>query len=164
VTIISSSSSLKRGFTIVELLVVVAVIGILAAAIASIINPIAQFQKAQDSKRKSDLAQIQRALEIYYQDYRSYPNSNGYIIAGIGWGLSWTPYMGTLPTDPSSPSKKYAYVSDGQTYYLYASLDRDTSDLRLCKSGGAKCDNAPVDACGTGKICNYGVSSPNVSP
>ena len=35
-----------------------------------------QFKKADDTKRKSDLAQIQRALEAYYQDFGMYPDDN----------------------------------------------------------------------------------------
>ncbi|OGH24990.1 MAG: hypothetical protein A3B47_02755 [Candidatus Levybacteria bacterium RIFCSPLOWO2_01_FULL_39_24] len=162
---------MRRGFTLIELLIVIAVIGILAVAIISIINPLTQFQKANDSRRKSDLAQIQRAFETYYQDYGKFPDSSGYIIAGIGWGLSWMPYMGTLPKDPASPSRNYVYYSssDGQTYYLYASLERGGNDPQACNLGNActslGTNGIPTNACASGSIiCNYGVSSPNVSP
>lgn len=168
---LSFSNSLKRGFTLVELLIVIGVLGVMAGVAISIINPVAQFQKANDSKRKSDLAQIQRALEIYYQDLKSYPlNSSAYKIKDstgteLNWGNPWTPYMGNLPADPNSPAKNYAYISDGQTYYLYASLDRGTNDSQVCQNlnSNGECPSVPVaNLCG-GK-CNYGVSSPNVSP
>lgn len=147
-------------------------IGILAAGITSIVNPVAQFQKAKDARRKSDLSQIQKALEQYYQDIGTYPPNfaaNDYRVKGldgnaVDWGSSWLPYIGNLPADPSA-SKKYIYVSTGQTYYLYASLDRGINDSQICKSDATKCDNAPADAsCGAEAICNYGVSTPNVSP
>lgn len=160
--------STKEGFTLIELLIVIAVIGILAAGVTALVNPVAQFQKANDSRRKSDLSQIQRAFETFYQDNGKYPAYSTtepiYRIVGldgsaVNWGLPWTPYMGTLPKDPSS-SKKYVYYStaNGQTYYIYASLDREVNVL----------SHFPSDAnCSSGAVvieCNYGVSSPNVSP
>lgn len=163
---------MRRGFTLIELLVVIAVIGILAGGIIAIVNPAAQFQKAQDSRRKSDLAQIQKAFETFYQDNGKYPDSIDNKIksldeedTAVEWGNPWLPYMGNLPKDPSS-AKNYVYSSsNGQTYYLYASLDRGGSDPQACHSDGTKCDNVPVSAsCGSDAICNYGVSSPNVSP
>lgn len=149
------------GFTLIELLVAIAIIGILAGSVFFVLNPAAQFQKAQDAKRKSDLAQIQKGLELYYQDNGSYPAAVNYGIEGIQWGSSWQPYMGTLPKDPSSPLKEYAYNSDGQTYYLYASLDRG-ADPQACNSGSA-CASITNASEACGGTCNIGVSSPNVS-
>src|SRR5579863_9211047 len=92
------------GFTLIELLVVLAILGILAAAVVSYLNPIAQLQKANDAKRKSDLETIQRALELYYQDNGSYPQSNNNEIyinnATVAWGNPWQPYLARLPKDP----------------------------------------------------------------
>jgi len=144
----------------------------MATGIIVMVNPLAQIQKAKDTNRKSDLSQIQKALETYYQDIGKYPSSTvDYKIKGLDgnsvvWGSSWQPYMATLPKDPSS-SKNYVYNStspDGQTYYIYASLDRGANDSQAC-NGGAKCNGVPSGAgCGTGATCNYGVSSLNVSP
>ncbi len=76
--------------------------------------------------------------------------------------------MSVLPKDPTS-SKKYVYYStgkDGQTYYLYANLDRGGNDSQACFSTGSACSSAVSSGIGTecGGNCNYGVSSPNVSP
>lgn len=143
----------------------------MAAGLVAVLNPLAQIQKAHDAQRKSDLSQIKNALEIYYQDNGQYPPATSdYKIKGldnnaIAWGSSWQPYMSVLPKDPSS-SKNYVYNNaslDGQTYYIYASLDRGADDPQVCNNG-SECSSLPVGAsCGTG-ICNYGVSSPNVSP
>ena len=163
----------NKGLTLIELVIVIGILGILAVAALVALNPLAQFQKADDVRRKSDLAQIQRALESFYQDYGSYPqNTSDYLITYIDktqnspasvtvqWGSSWQPYMNVFPKDPSS-SNHYAYYSpDGQSYYLYAILDRvNTSDQCQAKSP-VPCGD-PI--CGTGG-CNYGVSSPNVTP
>lgn len=142
-----------------------------------ILDPLAQFQKANDTKKKSDFSQIQKALEAYYQDFGKYPLSSTaaplyrITVPGsptsvtINWGSPWRPYMNLLPKDPTI-SKNYVYYSSGQSYWLYASLDRGSKDPQAC--AGGQC-SAPLgsgidmtSACGG--VCNFGVSSPNVSP
>ena len=167
---------MKRGFTLIELLVVIAIIGILASGVLVYIDPLAQLQKAEDARRKSDLSQIQIALEQSYKDnngkYPSNPDVNDYRILGLDgavadWGSSWLPYMNVLPKDPKL-TKKYLYVSgnNGQSYRLYASLERGGSDPQACKSNGAACQGVPREVtCGSKTdMCSYGVSSSNVTP
>ena len=164
-------------------MIVIGIISILSVGIISILNPVDQIQKANDARRKSDLLQIQKALEQYYEDSGRYPpSSSDYKIveagsdpsSGTDWGNPWTPYMNLLPQDPSSPTKTYVYYTpDGQSYYLYASLDRGGNDKQACHSNGDPCDSLSNQtpaisstACSTdgSSKCNYGVSSPNVSP
>jgi len=64
----------KKGFTLVELLIVMAIIGLLASIVLISLN-IAK-KKANDAKRLSDLKQIQIALEMYNDENGSYPNQN----------------------------------------------------------------------------------------
>lgn len=166
------------GFTLIELLLVVAILGILAVSVLLTLNPFAQLQKGNDAKRKADLSQIQKALEIYYQDYGEYPDMSNYQLNPVtsapgfipisrtqkNWGSSWQPYMNVIPKDPV-PSKNYVYyTSDRQSYYLYASLDRGGKDPQACKSDGTACANLSIGAtCGSG-ICNFGLSSPDKTP
>ncbi len=141
----------------------------MATFLLVVVNPFEQFKKASDTQRKSDLAQIQRALEAYYQDHGQYPTSSSFKIVNnstpVSWGSTWSPYINALPKDPS-PTKNYAYVSlaSGQSYELYASLDRANKDPQACKSDGSACDGAVSASATCGGICNYGVSSPNISP
>jgi prepilin-type N-terminal cleavage/methylation domain-containing protein len=158
----------NKGFTLIELIIVIGILGVLAVAAVVALNPIAQFQKANDVRKKSDLAQIQRALESYYQDNNSYPVviASPYQIPGVAWGKSWEPYMTLLPQDPDS-SKQYVYYSDGQTYYIYASLDRGSNDAQACNNDLCSAPTgSSIDmktACGGGP-CDFGVSSPDVTP
>jgi len=172
---------IKLGFTLVELIVVIAIVGVMGGMVITILNPIAQLQKSADAKRKSDLSQISKALESYYSDHGTYPSVNNtyelvVIPAGsndpiaLSWGSAWAPYMDTLPKD-ATLSKKYIYYTPTtgsgalQSYYLYTSLERGILDPQAC-TGEAGCPNVPNGVtCGTeADICNYGVSSPNVSP
>jgi len=165
----------RKGFTLIEMLVVLAIIGIIGAALLATINPFAQLQKSNDSRRKSDLESVQRALELYYQDKGSYPASVSNQIApggtAVAWGSSWSPYMSKLPKDPTS-GNNYVYYSPAgnQSYYLYANLQRGAKDPQSCNNGNA-CTSLsgsgfPASStCGSAtNLCNYGVSSPNVSP
>jgi general secretion pathway protein G len=165
---------LLKGFTLIELLVVLGILGILAAALLAVINPVAQLQKSADAHRKADLESLQRALELFYQDNGNYPASSGtYHIEDVNgnplnWGSSWQTngqtYMNELPKDPVS-TQNYVYYSTGQAYYLYAHLERGAGDPDVCNKGNA-CTNVPNGVtCSTGgAVCNYGVSSPNVTP
>lgn len=164
----------NTGFTLIELLVAIGILGVMATVAIAVLNPFAQFQKADDAKRKADLSQIQKALEIYYQDYGEYPafTNNSYYLYPIVtlpatrgqkiWGSSWQPYMNVIPKDSNGNKNYVYYTTDRQSYYLYASLDRGTS--------ADHCQGA--DPCNTNKCsggvgtytCNFGVSSPNVSP
>lgn len=155
----------ESGVTLLELLVVMGVIATLAGAVIMFINPKGQIGKANDARRKSDLAQLQRALETYYQDYGGYPGSAGNIVDGRAWGTSWSTYMSRLPIDPTS-ARRYIYFSTGQYYYLYAYLEAPR-DPQMCKpTTGAACDSAVLNGLGNscGGTCNYGVTSSNTTP
>ena len=66
--------SKSRGFTLIELMVVCAIIGILSAMV--IVSLASAKAKARDGKRVSDLAQIQGALEQYFDHNNAYHSVN----------------------------------------------------------------------------------------
>ncbi len=181
------------GFTMVELLISIGVLAILAVFALAAVNPIDQFKKARDSQRKSDLAQLQKVLEQYYQDWGHYPpNSNAYQLEDeranpytiIPWGGSggWTPYIDLVPKDPD-PARTYIYYStnSGQKYYVYTSLERGPLDPTTCMATNAQCKANPTSTfcnctgatslttptfCGATTLlpCNYGATSSNTTP
>lgn len=106
-------SKTTRGFTIVELLIVIVAIGILAALVLS---SFAQAQaKARDTKRIDDIVAVQKAIEAHYATDGSYPIPNG--IGGDGclsspWWDCWgagssanrlvnAEYLRDMPQDPT---------------------------------------------------------------
>lgn len=138
-----------RGFTIVELLIVIVVIAILAAISVVAYNGVQE--RARDSSRISKLSQIEKAIELYYSDNGRYPP----ITHGLGsettcgsqtenWGHcdrlkhladALAPYMTIDPTTLSD-------ATQGQYYYSYDSQTDDNYQtyglmVYLEGSGGA---------------------------
>jgi len=62
-----------RGFTLVELLIVIALIAILSVAVLATINPIEQSNKARDAKFKNDAAEVMNSYERFYASQNKYP-------------------------------------------------------------------------------------------
>ncbi len=98
--------NVKHGFTLIEILLVILIIGIvLAIATVSFMN--AQ-QKGRDGARKADLKALQQALEVFYAANKKYPSSStGKLLCPgsttpMEWGTPFrcgsTTYMEKLPT------------------------------------------------------------------
>ncbi|MBI2485197.1 type II secretion system protein [Candidatus Uhrbacteria bacterium] len=66
---------MKRGFTLLEVLIVVSIIAILGAA--SALGVSAARSKMRDARRLSDMRQLQSALEDYYKEFNQYPTGEG---------------------------------------------------------------------------------------
>jgi len=62
----------QRGFTLIEVLVVISITGLLASIVLVALKDARG--KSRDTKRKSDLHQMQTALELYYNEHNEYPN------------------------------------------------------------------------------------------
>ena len=98
----------RRGFTLIELLVVVSIISILASLL--IANFVGIRQRGRDAQRKSDLRQVQTALELYRADNGTYPVSLS--ACGSPFTYNSTTYMQKLPCDPLQETD-YTFSSDG---------------------------------------------------
>lgn len=135
----------RKGFTLIEMLIVVAVIGVLASLVLVGLGPVQR--QGRDARRIQDLRQVQTGLELYFVKHGAYPDTQSWtdlstLLKGDSLGIS------NIPNDPSS-GKTYVYVSDGSTYVLQASFedannprvkeDGDVSILNTDCSGGYYC-------------------------
>jgi type II secretion system protein G len=165
------ASKRPNGFTLIEILVVMVIIGILA--VLGIGNFQSSQQKARDASRKSDLRQITTALETYFNDYGQYPVGIDGQVGGCNeaqactWGETFvddkgTVYMVKLPIDPRS-NLSYDYHSlDGRSFQIYARLE-NVLDRDVPKDGNDAPQVYGGTSCG-GLNCNYGVASSNTTP
>jgi len=133
----------SKGFTLVELLIVISIIGVLTTLLMA--NFIGVRQRARDAQRKSDLRQIQSALELYRSDQGVYPqlvpNCSNSIKSP---DCSTSTYMQTVPGDAMGSSYynggKYYFLSNGTTYTIGACLENPSdSQGTSTNPGGSGC-------------------------
>lgn len=151
---------LRNGFTLVELLVVIGVLGVLAAGVLIAINPAEMLSRSRDSARKSSLKQIGDALERYRVAAGRYPLTpstawcgapgSPYTSCGADYipGLVASGELKVLPQDPSVG--KAIKCSAASTTFLYRSNGTDYKLLAWCamesKSGVESCTAAKFTA------------------
>lgn len=149
----------RNGFTFIELLVAVTIIGIMAAASMTTLRN--QSGRARDTRRKADLEQIRTALEFHRKRFGQYPNTAGLgrMNPNYGDNFGWLgicdnydanlpasgfvpdlvpDFIGTLPQDPRTGQPGISCATDTKSScYLYRS---DGAQFKLL----AHCTNEQV--------------------
>jgi general secretion pathway protein G len=137
---------LNTGFTLVELLVVISIIGIISSL--GLFTFTSSQQRARDAARKSDIKNMETALRIYFNDKGAYPKSDASFqmqacdpggTSSCVWGSPWqvgtTVYMQTVPKDPKAPAQNYRYnYIDSDNFTFQACLENST-DVNGIASG-----------------------------
>lgn len=163
---------LQHGFTLVELMLVMVIMAILA--LIGLNTFMGSQKRSRDSRRKGDLTQVSKALEMYFNDNGRYPSSGiGGTIQGCSGGTvdcAWggqfadttknpdTIYMQKLPADPQNYSYTYESDGNGTFYRLYARLEN--KDDTAVQVGGVP--QVYTATCGS-IACNYVIVSPNAA-
>lgn len=137
----------EAGFTIIELVVVIAIIGILASIILTTVNSVRV--KARDVQRFQSISSVQKALELYYVDHHRYPQIDKALTSDTQCGTNWCaletelqPYIPALPRDPLGLQNTYQYYYDAdsgddyQTYGLMMTIESPDNFWRSDSDGG----------------------------
>ncbi len=134
------------GFTMIELLIVMAIIGILATLfVASYPNA---RKRARDAQRQSDIKQYQTAIERHANSNNGiFYNSAGTVNIQTKYAILGVP--STSPDDPSAGTAHYQYNGTATQYTLWAKLEADTTNpyYIVCSNGLVGQKNvAPTDS------------------
>lgn len=138
---------MKKGFTLIEILVTVTIIAVLLAVAAVSYRSINQ--RSRDARRRSDVEQLRSSLEMYRTDNGSYPS-------GIGWEGTWVgtdnsdlatlleSYLSPLPVDPTGGVDGYYFYTPRNCsgspskcfgYCILSYMEQDGSAVSQCASG-----------------------------
>src|SRR3989344_7204004 len=140
----------KEGaFTLIELLIVIALIGLLASAVSVAVNPGKRIALANDAVRKQNFGGLTNTLLVYYVEKGSYPYVGDDLMADSTEGDNWISglrpdYLKTIPKDPKQASLMNFLVSAtallarfplvltiqaaGTTYYVDCSAGSDSNN------------------------------------
>ena len=161
----------EKGFTLMEMIIVVGIILILTGIGFS--NYIFSIAKSRDTRRKSDLATISKAIQAFANDFGSYPladsgqmvacDYNNTVLIACNWGQPMAAfindhlvtYLGETPADPDGDQDYYYEAgADGNSFSLYAALENDQDPSYRTDL---------TQTCGSGVTCNYQLSDSGVS-
>ncbi len=148
-----------RGFSLVELLIIIGIITILTGFILVLFNPVESAKRNRDTRRIIDLQILSQAVEDYYQDNSlTYPDLGAKTIVrksnvlpslnsgpvmlkdGNGWiDESFGDRLEKLPVDPVNTNcnlYRYAVSTDGLRFKLDTILEFYTSKMTNTEDGG----------------------------
>lgn len=154
----------ESGFTLVEVMVVMAILAVMVVILIGILNPISLIGKANDSRRKSDLNKIRTAFEEYFNDKGEYPLITDVyawnVVSNCGTVIDeMKKYLNKWPCDPKKQPYRIAINNNPRWFKAVTNLEN-----KLDK-------NIPTDWYKEGTYptsnfnkneANYGVSSSNV--
>ncbi len=153
---------LSFGFSLVELMVTITIIGILAAIVYANIG--AAGPKARNAERQADLRNLQSAIQLYKNKYGTYPSAGCAVVSGT-WayedscpvyisGLA-PEFMSVLPHDDylSAGARGYSYMTNAnRTVYKIATINNVESEVVSSNSAFKRCEGGVI--CAATGVCD----------
>ena len=114
-----TSNTKRKGFTLIEILVVVAIIAVLATVV--IINLDKAQARSRDARREADMDSLAKLTKLYFMDKKSLPanvNTGSTCVIGDSYGsnvclgeIKDNGYIDKFPKDPKAPTQNYSYAN-----------------------------------------------------
>ena len=111
----SSSSEEQKGFTLIELIIVIAILGILAAAVLAAIDPIDKLRAGNDSKVLGDVRQIYDASLRAYATANMMPTALTGTLTAPAFSVVQSGELKTSPVPPAAYGAAYNWFSNSGT-------------------------------------------------
>ena len=150
----------SSGFTILELLVAIAIIGLLAAVV--LVSVGSARENSRDARRMADLKQLQLAVELYIQQNQEIPcpsitEESQQIIDGPSNclnGVLVPNYLPALPVDPQNGGDgsfdwglDYQYYATAEAYAIRTALEGEPVGQNATYPDGATCQGGSLPVC-----------------
>ena len=118
----AAATGRQHGFTLIEIMVVVVIIGLLAALVAPAL--IGNIDRAQVNRAMADIRSIETALNLYRLDNFRYPSTDQGLDAlvrnpGEAAAPNWKAYLRSLPSDPWNQPYQYIYPGQRSEFDLF---------------------------------------------
>jgi len=117
----------KRGFTLIELIVVIAIMGIIAGGMVALTFPLLKMQKKTATEK--ELSEIADGLKLYYKDHGCFPNATS-------WASELEPYVGKSKVEISKDGWRQPYHYFGFTPFGRA--DNRVQEVNVVSYGANK--------------------------
>lgn len=145
-----------RGFTLVELLVIVGIIGVLTSIVVASLSEAKA--RARDERRIQDIAALQLTLEVYYDKYHRYPEQLSGLVPE---------FAAVIPTDPGVGHGSYLYTgikpvtgaTGCRSYHLGTQLELPNALIGSDSDSDFNSTTNGANACGGGEPFDGGVAN-----
>ncbi len=133
----STTQQVAKRFSLFELLLVIAILGLLSTLAIIIIGN--ERQKARDAARLEDMREVEVALQLYFNDNNRYPEAKESVVLGQGnfdclAASGWSAvgcesiYLSDAPANPTPGGAPYKYTSEGSSYRVEFALETKVGD------------------------------------
>jgi len=137
----------QKGFTLIELVIVIGILAILVGVVISVLNPAMYQKKARDVVRKNHINEIAKAAAAYYAENGSWPTTKCQLCPTACLGGTGEGYIKAWPdSDPVKTPNTYTVKSDGSKFCVSVDEEMTTgykifwdSDAAKIQENGAGC-------------------------